>query len=180
MTGRLIAVVGPSGAGKDSVIAGLAAARPGLLVCRRSITRPSDETEPFESLDAETFERRRAAGAFALFWPAHGLSYGIPAETVDQVRSGHDVIANLSRRVLGEAAETYPAVFALVVTAAPETIAERLGARGREAPEEIRQRLARPGISLPPSIPSARIANDGPLAEAVAAAEAALFGRGAP
>ena len=64
MTGRLIAVVGPSGAGKDSVIAGLAASRPGLLVCRRSVTRPSDATEPFESLDAATFERRRAAGAF--------------------------------------------------------------------------------------------------------------------
>lgn len=180
MTGRLIAVVGPSGAGKDSVIAGLAASRPGLLVCRRSVTRPSDATEPFESLDAATFERRRAAGAFALTWSAHGLSYGIPAETLEQVRAGHDVIANLSRRVLGEAAGTYPAVLALVVTAAPETVARRLGARGREAPEEIGRRLARPDVPLPPGMPCVRLSNDGPLAETVEAARAALFEAGAP
>lgn len=39
-TGRLFAVVGPSGAGKDTLIAAALAARPDLAIVRRVITRP--------------------------------------------------------------------------------------------------------------------------------------------
>ena len=41
MSGRLFAIVGPSGAGKDTLIQGALAARPGLSVVRRVITRPT-------------------------------------------------------------------------------------------------------------------------------------------
>ena len=40
--GRLIAVVGPSGVGKDSVMAGLHGAIPDLHLVRRVITRAPD------------------------------------------------------------------------------------------------------------------------------------------
>lgn len=39
---RLIAVVGPSGAGKDGVMAGLIAVRPAVVTARRVVARTAD------------------------------------------------------------------------------------------------------------------------------------------
>ena len=88
MTGRLVAIVGPSGAGKDTLIAGAVAARPDLVWARRTITRPATGNEPSEAVSEAEFERRRAAGAFAFWWTAHGLSYGIPASIHDHLAAG--------------------------------------------------------------------------------------------
>lgn len=176
MTGRLIAVVGPSGVGKDSVIAGLAARRPELVVVRRVITRPPDGSEPFESVTEARFEGMRAEGRFALCWQAHGLRYGIPVEAFDSVLAGRQVIANLSRAVLDQAARLCPACTALRLTARPDTLAARLGARGREDAEDVARRLSRPSPPPPPRLDCVTVANDGSIAETVEAAETALFG----
>ena len=75
----IFAVVGPSGAGKDTLIQGALAARPDLRLVRRVITRPTDAGgEDFEGVTEDDFAARRRAGDFALHWQAHGLSYGIP------------------------------------------------------------------------------------------------------
>ena len=69
MTGRLFAVVGPSGAGKDTLMAAARAARPGLVLVRRVITRPeSAGGEDFEGVGETEFALRLAAGDFALHW----------------------------------------------------------------------------------------------------------------
>ena len=87
--GRLIAVVGPSGVGKDTVIAGLCAARPGLHRVRRAITREADAGgEDFEALSLAAFEAAEAAGAYALSWRAHGLAYGIPSGVREVLGAG--------------------------------------------------------------------------------------------
>ena len=173
--GRLIAVVGPSGVGKDSVMAGLVSARPGLRVVRRVITRAADAGgEDFEPVNLVEFERRAAAGDFLLDWPAHGLRYGIPATVQDDLAKG-DVLANLSRGVLAQAQALLPQVIVLSLTARPDTLAARLGARGREDGADMAARLARPAPDLPPGLTVLTIANDGPLAETVAAALAALY-----
>ena len=92
MTGRLIAVVGPSGVGKDTVMAALVAADPRLALVRRVITRPSDAGgEDFDGVDRATFETMRDAGAFALWWSAHELSYGIPVEVDAALAAGRDM-----------------------------------------------------------------------------------------
>jgi len=100
VTGRLIAVVGPSGVGKDSLIEALCAARPGLLRARRVITRPPAKSEPFDAVSEAEFERMRATGRFALHWGAHDLHYGIPVETLTEVREGGAVIATLHDLVM--------------------------------------------------------------------------------
>ncbi|MEX5729451.1 ribose 1,5-bisphosphokinase [Rhodovulum iodosum] len=175
MAGRLFAVVGPSGAGKDTLMAEVAARRPGLYLVRRAITRPEEAGgEPFEGISEDAFGRRLAAGAFALSWRAHGLAYGIPAAIDAVLAEGRDVLFNGSRAVLGEAAARYPGLVVLHVTARPETLARRLAGRGRESAEEIARRLARADYALPAGLTVRRIDNDGALDDAVAAMLAAL------
>jgi ribose 1,5-bisphosphokinase len=174
--GRLIAVVGASGVGKDALIEALARSVPGLCRLRRVITRPPGPGERFESLDEAGFARLAAAGGLCLSWRAHGLSYGIPAAGRDHVAQGGEAIANLSRGVLAEAAEVFPRLTVLHLTARPETLAARLGGRGREDAGTIRARLARADLALAAGDwPVVTLANDGPLAETLVAARLALY-----
>ncbi|MEM9050146.1 MAG: phosphonate metabolism protein/1,5-bisphosphokinase (PRPP-forming) PhnN [Pseudomonadota bacterium] len=173
--GRLIAVVGPSGVGKDSLIDALIVAHPNLGRARRVITRPAGSgDEAFDAVTEADFTCRRAAGAFALAWGAHGLFYGIPVETRAAVAAGAQLLANLSRSVLAEAATLYPALHVLSVTAPPELLVQRLAGRGRESPDDIARRLARPAPAPPPGVPLSAIENAGPIEAAAAAAAIAL------
>ena len=174
--GRLIAVVGPSGAGKDSVIAGLVAAEPRLAVIRRAITRaPEAGGEAFDPLTPETFAARRQAGDFALAWGAHGLFYGIPRAALAPLAAGQDLLANLSRSALTEAQALVPRLTVLHVTASPATLAARLAARGRETAEDIAARLMREVAPLPSGLDIVTLSNDGPLAGTVARAIGLLY-----
>jgi ribose 1,5-bisphosphokinase len=174
-TGRLIAVVGPSGVGKDSLMAGLKAARPELRLVRRVITRAATlGGEVFDSVTRETFAAMVESGAFCLHWSAHDLSYGIPADVLRDVESGVDCLANLSRDALVQAEAVFPRLTVLNVTASPQALAGRLTGRGRETEAEISRRLARAAKPLPPGLDLHQIDNDGPLCDAVAAALDAL------
>lgn len=174
MSGRLIAVVGPSGVGKDSLIGAMAAERPELGVVRRVISRaPELGGEDFEPVSEARFAELKANGAFCLDWGAHGLRYGIPRRVADDVATGADRLCNLSRGVLGLAAEVFPRLVVLNVTASPETLARRLKGRGRETEAEIVRRLSRT-VDLPDGLVVTTIRNDGRLEDAVAQALAAL------
>lgn len=168
--GTLVLVVGPSGAGKDSVLAGARQAlaeHSGIHFARRCITRPADAGgEDHIALSPEEFARRRADGGFALAWQAHGLDYGIPVATTGRLAAGETVVANVSRTVLDEARRRFPPVLVVLVTAAPEVLAARLAARGREDAEDIRRRLARGDLDCPGS-DVVRLENDGRLDDAV-------------
>ena len=176
MTGRLIAVVGPSGVGKDSLIDALCADLPGIRRARRVITRDAQAGgEVFNPIDADGFAARVAQGAFALHWSAHGLHYGIPRSVLDDLNEGRDVLANLSRGALPDAARLFPALHVLHVTARPDVLAKRLHGRGRESATEVARRLHRPALPTPEGMPVTEIDNSGPLADAVRAARAALY-----
>lgn len=176
MGGRFIAVVGPSGAGKDSVMEGVCATCPEVHRVRRVITRPADAGgEDFEAVSESLFAARAAGGDFVLHWRAHGLSYGIPVDVRDVLANGHDVLANLSRGVLQAAAEAFADVLVLHVTASPKVLARRLAHRGRERGHDIDRRLARPKPALPTDLKTITIDNSGALAHSVAAATAALY-----
>jgi len=173
--GRLIAVVGPSGVGKDSVMAGLHAAMPELHLVRRVITRAPDlGGEDYHAVSVPEFERMAAAGAFAVHWGAHGLFYGIPADILDLLEPGTDCLANFSRKALTRAAASCPRLVVLNVTARPETLARRLAARGRETEAEIARRLAQADKPLPAGLEVLTLSNDGALSDTVARAMALL------
>lgn len=161
MSGRLFALVGPSGAGKDTILAAALARRPDLHWVRRVITRPeSAGGEPFEGVSEQEFQRRAAAGAFALAWEAHGLSYGIPAAVRDVLATGQDAIFNGSRAVIPEVRRVFPDLRVILPTASPETLASRLAARGREAEDDIRARLARSTLDAGDLAPCTVIENN--------------------
>lgn len=175
-TGRLIAVVGPSGVGKDSVMAGLQAARPALDIARRVITRaPELGGEVFDPVTDADFVAARDRGEFVLHWGAHGLFYGIPVGVQAQVAAGQEVLANLSRGILGLAMARFATLTVLQLTASVATLSMRLSGRGRERATEIAARLGRSVDVLPEGLDLTTVSNDGPLADTVAAALAALY-----
>ena len=173
--GRLIAVVGASGVGKDSVINGILQAAPNLTPVRRSITRPADpEGENHEVTQPDTFDFQVAQGAFCLHWSAHECSYGIPVDVLAQVRQGDQCLANISRNCLPSAASLFPAMTVLNITVEASTLAKRLTLRGRETNEEITSRLERVVTPIPSELDVYNISNDGPLAQTIAQALGAL------
>ncbi|WP_112311595.1 phosphonate metabolism protein/1,5-bisphosphokinase (PRPP-forming) PhnN [Pseudogemmobacter bohemicus] len=179
MTGRLFAIVGPSGAGKDTLIRGALAARPDLAVVRRVITRPAEAGgEDFEGVSEAAFLTRRATGEFALDWQAHGLRYGIPKAALVPLAQGTDLLFNGSRQGLPEAAALWPGLVVIHVTAPPEVLAARLTARARESAGDVAARVARAAMPLPEGLPAGlnvvTVMNDASPATGIARFLAAL------
>ncbi len=169
--GRLIAVVGPSGVGKDSVMEGLAAADSTLYLVRRMITRaPELGGEAFDAVSVEKFNELATLGHFAVHWGAHDLQYGIPTSIQTVLGRGQDCLANFSRSALlaGDAAFAHFCV--LNITARPETLASRLKARGRESEAQIAKRLAQATKPLPVGLTVMTVSNDGALDATIAQA----------
>jgi ribose 1,5-bisphosphokinase len=162
--GVFVAVVGPSGAGKDTLIAHAKEAladEPQVDFVRRIITRPCDgETEEHDTMVDADFVAAEAKGAFALSWQAHGLRYGLPAAVDRAIENGHVAVANLSRGALPALRERYVNVAVVEVTADPEVLAARLAGRGRESRDEILARLSRT-VSCDTTGPSIALDNSG-------------------
>lgn len=175
MTGRLVAIVGPSGAGKDTLMAGAVALRPHLHLARRVITRPEEAGgERYEGVSLVEFEARKSRGAFALHWVAHGLSYGIPATIRYELAAGRTVLFNGSRAVLPRARMLFPDLAVIVVTADRATLQARLSSRGRESGADLDQRLARADDALADDIAHEVVDNSGTVAAGVQALVAVL------
>jgi len=166
-TTMLVLVVGPSGAGKDTLLNAakdLVRDNPHIHFARRVITRPADpDGENHEPVTEAEF----AAHDFALSWSAHGLRYGITAVDTAPV-----VVANVSRGVIATAALKHP-VRVIEVTAPPEILAARLAARGRETAADVARRLDRSAM-IPPGVVVETVWNDATLAIGVERFVAAL------
>lgn len=145
--GSFVAVVGPSGAGKDTLMSRAAlhpGLHPGVRFARRVVTRTALATsEDHDSLDEAGFNRAQAEGAFAMVWAAHSLRYGLRTTIKPELAQGLTVVANLSRRALAEALNAFETLHIVEVTARPEVLQARLLARGRETEATIRDRLRR-------------------------------------
>jgi ribose 1,5-bisphosphokinase len=174
--GRFIAVVGPSGVGKDSVMAGMAQVDPRIRLARRVITRPQAQgAEQYDGVTDAEFKAMEKAGAFALSWAAHGLQYGIPAEVDAILEGGRDVVANLSRGILGVAEERFSPFMVLSLSARQTVLQERLQARGREDADDIESRLRRASYRMPEGLTVVALDNSGALEDTVSRALNALY-----
>jgi len=176
--GTLFLIVGPSGAGKDSLIAAARATLaedPDFIFPRRHITRPEAAGgEDHIEVSPAVFETAKRGGAYSLTWRSHGLSYGIPVGIEEALADGCSVVINVSRSVLEEARRRYQPLWIIVVTAPWHVLSERLSRRGRETAADIAARIARAGDDSPSGPDVVTIENAGELAEAVKKFIAAL------
>jgi ribose 1,5-bisphosphokinase len=144
--GRLILVVGPSGAGKDTLL-GLArsacAEDKDVVFPRRVVTREASASEDNAELSREGFREALERGEFAMHWEAHGHSYGLPRSIDEDLRAGRAVVVNVSRTVIDAARRAYANVIVVAITAPPEVLAERLKMRSRGSDGEVEHRLSR-------------------------------------
>ena len=161
--GRLLLVIGPSGAGKDTLL-GLAKAAcaddPNIVFPRRVITRQASDSEENEEVSLEAFRHALARGEYAVHWEAHGHCYALRREIDDELRAGRTVIANVSRTVVGPLRGDYADVLVVSITAPPQVLAERLASRSRSSDGHIEARLDRT-VDENSSKPDATIVNTG-------------------
>ena len=144
--GKLVLVVGPSGAGKDTLLDLARAAcadDESIVFVRRVVTRESSSAEDNEQMSPAAFRDAQARGAFAIHWEAHGHAYGLPRSIEDDIRAGRTVVANVSRTVISPLRHAYANVVVVAITAPADVLSERLAMRKRGSDGNIAQRLSR-------------------------------------
>ncbi|WP_298213796.1 phosphonate metabolism protein/1,5-bisphosphokinase (PRPP-forming) PhnN [Acidovorax sp.] len=171
MTARLVYFMGPSGAGKDSLLDWLSAHLPApcpVHWARRTISRMAiPGGEAHESVSPEVFAALRREQAFALHWEANGLGYGIRHAQLAPLAQDHWVLLNGSRAYLADALAQFPHLVAVHITASPQVLRERLLSRGRETPDAVEARVQRAmAFTLPPGTAHLEVHNNGTLNDA--------------
>ena len=145
MSGAWIFICGPSGAGKDSVMASaqqVLGTRPDIVFARRMVTRPAQTGSDHDVVSETGFLELLESGGLSWHWQAHGYSYGIARSYERDVLAGRQVVVNGSRaHVLGLAPA--PDLRVIEVTADPQQVANRLIQRGRDSNSAVASRLAR-------------------------------------
>ena len=146
MMGKLIWLMGPSGSGKDSLLAELRLReQTQLLVAHRYITRDASAgSENHIALSEQEFFTRAGQNLLALSWHANGLYYGVGVEARARYQS---------------------ALLPVCLQVSPEILRQRLENRGRENASEINARLARAARYTPQDCHT--LNNDGSLRQSV-------------
>ena len=147
MTGLLFVVTAPSGAGKSSLIRGLLAADPGVVLSVSYTTRaprPGEQDgREYHFVDPPAFAAMLERGEFLESAEVHGHRYGTSQRVIDQVRaSGRDLILEIDWQGAEQVRRLHPETIGIFVL--PPSMAElerRLRARGQDADAVIRRRL---------------------------------------
>jgi ribose 1,5-bisphosphokinase len=170
--GCLVLVVGPSGAGKDTLLNAARAACAGdrnICFVRRGVTREASTAEDHASLSEAEFAKALADGAFSFWWQAHGLKYGVPASMEADLAAGLTVVCNVSRAIVADLRERYPQCCVVLVTAPEDVRRARLAARERTSDGDPAKRVTRAAPGVEELRPALVIDNVGTIEEGAAA-----------
>ena len=144
MVGTVFLIVGPSGAGKDTLLDLVRPQLSGYLFVRRFITRPAESGgENHIALSSTEFEQKIQRGDFCVYWRAHELGCGIDKAIIDAVSKGQNVIINTSRGSIEDFLQVFNQVRVIQITASKDVLRHRLLERGRETETQIEKRLCR-------------------------------------
>ena len=143
----LLVVSGPSGSGKDSVIAALRTLEPRISYCVSTTTRSARPGEiegvHYHFVTREGFEAMAAAGEFLETREYAGNLYGTPKAFVeDALRSGRDLVMKPEVNGALKIKQLYPeAVLVFLTVRTEEELMRRLEDRDADGPDDIAARM---------------------------------------
>jgi len=144
----LLAVSGPSGVGKGTMVKTLIARRADVVESVSCTTRAPREGEihgkHYFFLSKEEFERRIAEDDFLEYDEHFGNYYGTPKSFVRETLKNKSVIMEIDVVGALNAKKAFPeCVLVMVTPPSVEELKRRLSSRGSESEEQILNRLAR-------------------------------------
>jgi len=144
----LLAVSGPSGVGKGTMVKTILARRPDIVESVSCTTRAPREGEVhgkhYFFLSKEEFERRIDEDDFLEYNEHFGNYYGTPKSFVKEALKEKSVIMEIEVVGALNAKKAFPeCVLVMVVPPSEEELKKRLRGRGSETEEQIKNRLAR-------------------------------------
>lgn len=165
--GRLFFFVGPSGAGKDTLLHWVQTQLPesaGLVFAQRTITRPQQPGDQHEAVDHNAFWRLAATGQFSMTWEVNGVCYGVRRSIEADLKAGRDVVINGSREYVPQLQQRFPQAQVIWLEADEALLRDRITARGRETGPALLRRISRATEFVPPDSQQViRIDNSGRL-----------------
>jgi ribose 1,5-bisphosphokinase len=170
--GCLVLVVGPSGAGKDTLLNAARAACVGdgtICFVRRGVTREASAAEDHASFSEAGFAKALADGAFSFWWEAHGLKYSVPVSIEADLAAGLTVVCNVSRNIVAELRERYLQCCVVLITAPEDVRRARVAARERTSDGDPVKRATRVAPGVEELRPALVIDNTGTVEKGTAA-----------
>jgi guanylate kinase len=148
MSGNLLVVVAPSGAGKTSLVAELLRREPNIKLSISYTTRPPREGEAhgreYHFVSRDEFERMIESGDFLEHANVYGNYYGTSRRWIETELAGdHDVLLEIDWQGARQVRALFPRMVGIFIL--PPSLSElkrRLESRGKDAPEVIARRLS--------------------------------------
>ena len=149
----LLAVSGPSGVGKGTIVKTILNRRADVVESVSCTTRPPREGEVhgkhYFFLSKEEFQKRIAEDDFLEYNEHFGNYYGTPKSFVKEALKEKSVIMEIEVVGALNAKKAFPeCLLVMVVPPSVEELKKRLAGRGSETEEQIEKRLARMDYEL--------------------------------
>jgi len=145
--GLLIVLSGPSGVGKDAVLAEFTALYPQARRCVTVTTRPRRNSErdgvDYHFTTVKDFRKLAEEGGFLEYAEVHGHLYGTPRTWVEeQLGRGEDVVLKIDVQGGLNVKRAVPeAVMVFLVPPSLEELEKRLRSRNTDSDEDVARRL---------------------------------------
>jgi guanylate kinase len=145
--GKVVIVSGPSGVGKSTICKGILKRMQNVYLSVSVTTRPKSEVEvdgqDYWFISQKEFQGRIDKGLMLEHAEVFGHLYGTPKDKVlEALEAGKIAILEIDVQGARQAKMVFPdAVMIFILPPSPNTLAERMNHRGREAAEAAEERL---------------------------------------
>ena len=143
----LVVISGPSGVGKDAVIAAMRGSQSGITFAVTATTRPMRPGEvdgrDYVFLSSKRFEAMLAEDGFLEHAEVYGNRYGVPRQGVrTALEAGRDVIVKIDVQGAATIRQIAPdALLIFLAAPSPKELERRLRTRKTDSPEQLAVRI---------------------------------------